>query len=694
MRSAVTALLLVFPLTAVAQTPTPTPASATSPVAVATPAAQPTALASANPVPPQALPRLKRPGEQSVTPTGALWRSVVLPGWGQRYKGERTKGWILTGLTAGLAGGTLAGYEYAELTRHQYKALPQGTSEGTFNRDYQRSVQASVGFEFLAGLTAAVWTANVADSAFSPVAPIRIKEARVKDVFPAMNKYYETNPVATISIENRSSDPVNKVKVKFEAKDIMDLPAESEVVDSIPPGLGKSFAITAAFNKRIFDVGASEPKEVPAKITIEYETGHKSHTQISTATFTVYNRNAIVWDDMRKLASFVTPREDTVKAFQAAVITKKPAISNVRSISNAAAFFDAMGVYGINYVSDPQAPFQYFENNAEAVDTVNFPFETLGRKAGDCDDLTSLYASLLESAGIATALVDVPGHVFVMFDSGMSPDEMRDYLGSDSGFYPRNGSAWVPVEITAVGKPFNQAWALGAQEVKKFAGLNQLNMVDTVSSQAEFPPSPPPGPSVPDDIAKLDGAKLASLAAEDQAKLGKSEAQAQSKAIADVKARHLSPAAEENEIGIVFAKDGKYDEAVKHFNQAKSIDPHLAKAYNNLANIAYLKGDLEGAGKQYRDALDAGGDNPAILANLANIYYEQGDAKNAKLYFERALRIEPMYASQYPEINALVQKGADASGGKVAANDGSHPAVGKAAGVGLDKDPRKAKWIP
>ena len=64
-------------------------------------------------------------------------------------------------------------------------------------------------------------------------------------------------------------------------------------------------------------------------------------------------------------------------------------------------------------------------------------------------------------------------------------------------------------------------------------------------------------------------------------------------------------------------------------------------------------------------------------------------------YFARAVKIEPVYEREYPEIAALLRPaGSDASGGAVAANEGKAPGVNKAASIGTGPDPRKAKWIP
>ena len=690
MRSALVvavSFVVAFPSGAFAAPPAASPAATATPVAVANPAP---AIATA-PVVHQTL-----KSDQQVTPMGALWRSALIPGWGQRYKGEKTKGWAMTGVAGALVAGTVGSRLYANSSRHAYSSLKSTDSPATFDSKYRESVNAAVVFDFVVGSTAAFWLYNVSDCAFTPLEHLRIKDARVKDVFPAQYKYYENQPLATISVENRSNEPVSKVKLKFEAKDVLDLPAESAVVDTIPAGLGKSLSVTAAFNNKIFDIGLSEPRAIPAKITIEYEVGRKKRKIERTATFTIYNRNAIVWDDMRKLGSFVTPREETVKAFASSVAVRKTSVSSVKNIATAAAFFDAMGADGITYLADPSAPFNYFEGNAEAVDTVNFARETLVRRTGDCDDLTALYASLLESAGIATGLVDVPGHVFVIFDSGLTAEEIRRYVGPTAGFQVRNGTAWVPVEITAVGKSFNDAWAAGTGELKKWDGLKKFNVVETSAAQEQFPASPPAfGPPPSDLLAKFDDRKFASLVDGDKKSFGGNEDGTRLAAINAVKKKNLPKASESNEIGIIFAKDGKFDEAERQFRDAIGQDPKLAKAHNNLANILYLQNRSNEAAAEYVKALETGGENAAILANLANLYYEQGDAKQATAFFERAVRIEPVYEREYPEIAALARSQADASGGAIAAGTKKPAGVSKASNIGAgEKDPRRSRWIP
>ena len=52
----------------------------------------------------------------------ATWRSAVLPGWGQRYKGEGAKGWVMTGLWVATLGGAAAAHIQRQDARDVYLA--------------------------------------------------------------------------------------------------------------------------------------------------------------------------------------------------------------------------------------------------------------------------------------------------------------------------------------------------------------------------------------------------------------------------------------------------------------------------------------------------------------------------------------------------------------------------------------------
>jgi hypothetical protein len=122
----------------------------------------------------------------------------------------------------------------------------------------------------------------------------------------------------------------------------------------------------------------------------------------------------------------------------------------------------------IVYVSDPRATAEY----------VQFPKQTLDLKGGDCDDLSVLYSSLLESVGVQTALVDYKGdgeirHVNVLVNTGLNPEQAKLITTNDKKYFIRKDESgkdriWIPVETTSLSN-FNEAWNIGVEKFNREA---------------------------------------------------------------------------------------------------------------------------------------------------------------------------------------------------------------------------------
>ncbi len=125
-------------------------------------------------------------------------------------------------------------------------------------------------------------------------------------------------------------------------------------------------------------------------------------------------------------------------------------------------------VKNLIYTSDPRASAEY----------VQFPDETLKLKGGDCDDLSVLFGSLLESVGVETAFVDYKEttgirHVNILVNTGLKPEEARLITKNDTKYFLRknddgNEEIWIPVETTSLDN-FNNAWNVGVEKFNKEA---------------------------------------------------------------------------------------------------------------------------------------------------------------------------------------------------------------------------------
>jgi hypothetical protein len=124
---------------------------------------------------------------------------------------------------------------------------------------------------------------------------------------------------------------------------------------------------------------------------------------------------------------------------------------------------EALNEYGITYIIDPASSYIEMSENASAMDSLNYPYQTLMYRGGDCDDLSILFCSMFEVLGIDTAFVTIPGHIYMAFAAGDTEWEKRnkEKLIFHAERY------WVPLEITMPGEGLNRAWQTGMGEWNK-----------------------------------------------------------------------------------------------------------------------------------------------------------------------------------------------------------------------------------
>ncbi len=99
-------------------------------------------------------PVIKDPDAEK-TPEGALIRSLALPGWGQFYNDESTKGYIFAGAAGALTVTSILLYLDAESTYDDYEDGKASYS------DYTKKIDTT---NIFVGITAAVWIYNAVDA--------------------------------------------------------------------------------------------------------------------------------------------------------------------------------------------------------------------------------------------------------------------------------------------------------------------------------------------------------------------------------------------------------------------------------------------------------------------------------------------------------------------------------------------------
>ena len=128
----------------------------------------------------------------------------------------------------------------------------------------------------------------------------------------------------------------------------------------------------------------------------------------------INGRNAITWEDPRRIANYITPKDppvlDLTREIQRQAGNDPAGTAYLNeNLVIAMRLWAALGSLGVKFLPSPNNPFvEMSEDPAFPVDYTQFPRETLRRLSGECDDLVTLISSMYEGATVRTALLDYP----------------------------------------------------------------------------------------------------------------------------------------------------------------------------------------------------------------------------------------------------------------------------------------------
>jgi hypothetical protein len=480
----------------------------------------------------------------------------------------------------------------------------------------------------------------------SPSAPAKIKllefaDLGIEQVFPIFRAYYDEHPVGKVKIANVSKETATDLRVSLLIKQYMDGPKECAAIESLLPGQMVELPLYALFNDRILDI--TEATKATAEIRVEYGA---DQSQERTASVLVYDRNAMTWDDDRHAAAFVSSKDpwvlDLVGNFISAVKeSRNPEVG--KNIQTAIALHEGLRVFGIGYVLSPNRPFAQENGNLAAIDSLKFPRQTLGIRSGDCADLSVLYASCFESAGIETAFATVPGHVFMAFDSGLSVGQARERGLDPKSFVAQDGRAWLPLETTMRDSGFAEVWRKAALEWRQAEADGTATLYPIHEAWRIYAPVglPADGSSVEtpaqDEVRAAFRAELAKVVGfEVEARIGA------------LTSRALTAASLLNERGVIYGKYGMLEEAEREFKEAAK--DQFTAALVNLGTIAMLKSDPQSAYSYYAQAAQKSPESPRLYLNIARAAAALGKGDVEAQALASAKRLDPKIAEQYSAL--------------------------------------------
>ena len=472
----------------------------------------------------------------------------------------------------------------------------------------------------------------------------------IQPIYPLFFSYYDKNPAGSLTLTNNEAAPLKDLKVSFYVKQFMDQPKLCAEIESLPKGVETDVPVYALFSEDIFRV--TEGTKVAGELLLEYSYIGTRKTSTIPVTVTVNNRNAMTWDDDRKAAAFVTAKDPLVLSFAknvAATVGSDNSSAINETFRTALGIYEALTVYGMGYVIDPTTPYEELSETTTAVDYLQFPNQTIAYKAGDCDDLSILYSSLLEAVGIKTAFITAPGHIYMAFALGMSPEQAGKLFGDERELIYRDDDTWIPVEITLVREGFLKSWQIGAKEWRETSGAGTAGFFPVREAWKLYEP-----------IGFSEGGAAVMLP--DSGRLMESYR----KALVTFINRQIEPRVQElrgqlasatntvwarNKLGILYARFGVLDRAAEQFEAILRISNYVP-AMVNLGNISYLQGSMKEAHDYYARALQSAPDNTRAMLGLARASYELEQYSEADSALKRLQGADPGLASEFAYLGS------------------------------------------
>lgn len=460
--------------------------------------------------------------------------------------------------------------------------------------------------------------------------PLEIDVVQLRDIFSNSYKIYERDGIGRIKLTNNTNKTMVKLVVTFQLKDFMDFPTEAKL-DKLQPGQSEEIPLKAVFNNSILTL--TEDSSVQALIEASHFESGKRVSYSKNPTVNVYDKHRLTWDERDRFAVFVTPKDAPIIDITRSVVSSFKETKDEAQL--AAALFNMMGTMGMTYIQDPSNPYQVSSGKEHTVDYLQFPRETLERKSGDCDDLVAFYSSALESMGMDTRVLEVPGHMLMMFSTGIAADD--DGYTMDNMYVIHEDMLWIPVETTLVGSAFVKAWEKGASTYYKWKD-NGLTVLDVHKSWDNYKPASLPASSV----------KLPEVKREEIEKKFPGDLLSVLKISSQTKTRRHLAAIKSNpndadahlQMGIILAKAGDRKEAMKYLDKVLVLQPKNAAAMNNRGNIFMIEDKHKEAQQAYLAATKASPKDADIWVNLARAYKATKDIKNAKAAFISAQKLD------------------------------------------------------
>ena len=437
-------------------------------------------------------------------------------------------------------------------------------------------------------------------------------------VFPLIYSMYKENPFGTLYITNRESAEIKNVKVSFRADGFTSSDFMCGELDIIYKGQTVDVPLCADFSEKMMQF--SESGDIPCEVVIEYELLGKKMKTIESVIISVYNRNQVRWMDPSILAAYIQPKASQVQELEKYLVGvgRNYLRSGLnRNLQFAMYLFEGMRLNGIECKPDNSTPYAEYHMDGELLDYIQYPFQTMLYKSGDVDDLGVLYMALLEAAGIESGFIPLKDDFIVLIDSKQAESKIGSMLDGTDRAIILDENVWIPVSMSTLKEGFVNSWYNAIHEIMQAAENDEDETIYMIQDGWSVYP-PVTFQSGSGSVEKPLEAVLNAAVEIDMSRYITTEYGPQIAAIQyQIKEKGMSVELL-NKLGLLYVRAGIYSSAIPVYEKAASMGS--VAAMNNLGNICVVQ-------LRYADA---------------------------KLWYERALTLEPTNSTALKGLNRVL----------------------------------------
>jgi len=442
-------------------------------------------------------------------------------------------------------------------------------------------------------------------------------------VFPLFYGMYKENSVGTLRITNNESAEIRNVKVTFGAGNYTNSQMPCGTVDVIGKRKSVDVPLFADFSTTVLNF--TENGKMPGEVIVTYDLLGSGRVTPVTVVVDVLNRNTMRWTDLSAVAAFISPNSPEVldlSKYLVGIARDRLRSGLNRNMQFAMYLYEGLRSGNLAWSHDSTTPYTEYHLDPAKLDYVQYPFQTLAYGSGDYDDLGILYAALLESVGIKTAIIPMAGDFVVLFSLGITPEEASGLFSSADNYMEMEEEVWIPLSLAVFREGFMNSWYNAMNELgPALRGEESVELILLQTAWQSYPPSGIAGkeaqfekPAEETVVKAVETVMMRYITAEFGPKI---------KAIQERIRSEGGTSSLFGELGLLYVRAGMYPEAKGEYKKAAKMGS--VPAMINLGNIALLERDYKTAESWFKQAL---AEQPESKAARQGLEKARGELEN------------------------------------------------------------------